>query len=80
VSLPEPEWEYLSRTVPPITLDDLRNRTTLSVDETASVLGIGRATAYEMVRRGDLPVLKGMGRRFRISAPALLAIIEGRQP
>jgi excisionase family DNA binding protein len=31
---------------------------TLTVEQAAAVLGIGRSTAYELVRSGDLPCLR----------------------
>jgi hypothetical protein len=34
----------------------------LSVDLAGAVLGVGRAAAYAMAKRGDLPVLPGGGR------------------
>ncbi|MDP9386744.1 MAG: helix-turn-helix domain-containing protein [Actinomycetota bacterium] len=43
---------------------------TLSVEEAASVLGISRALAYELVRRGELPRLR-LGRRVVVPRRAL---------
>ncbi len=40
-------------------------RQTLTVEEAAQVLGISRSTAYEAVRRGDLPSIR-IGRRYVI--------------
>jgi excisionase family DNA binding protein len=37
-------------------------RTTLTVEEAARVLGIGRSTAYEAVRCGQIPAMR-LGRR-----------------
>lgn len=37
-------------------------RPTLSVDEAAFVLGVGRATAYSAVKRGDVPSIRVSGR------------------
>lgn len=36
---------------------------TLTVEQTAKVLGIGRSTAYELVHTGDIPNLR-LGRRI----------------
>ena len=36
---------------------------TLTVEQTAKLLGIGRSTAYELVRSGDIPSLR-LGRRI----------------
>ncbi len=41
------------------------DRLTLTVDEAAQVLGISRAFAYELVRRGEIPSLR-LGRRIII--------------
>ena len=39
----------------PLGLDDIEARLTLSVDEAASLLGLGRTAAYEAARRGEIP-------------------------
>jgi len=38
-------------------------RLTLTIEETAKVLGIGRQLAYDRVKTGEIPVVK-IGRRF----------------
>lgn len=38
---------------------------TLTVDEAARILGIGRSTAYDAVRAGQIPAIK-IGRRLLI--------------
>ena len=48
---------------------------TLSVEESAELLGIGRGTAYRAVARGEIPALR-LGRRLRIPKPALLRLLE----
>ena len=45
-------------------------RLTLTVAEAAKVLGIGRGTAYEAVRTGQLPALR-VGRRLLVPVAAL---------
>lgn len=55
-------------------MDDLHERTTLSVEEAGRVLGLGRGAAYEAVRRKEIPVLT-IGRRLRVPAPALLRML-----
>lgn len=45
-------------------------RMTLSVEEAAAALGISRALAYELVRRGELPRLR-LGRRIVVPRRAL---------
>ena len=51
-------------------------RLTLSVEEAAHLLGISRALAYELVRRGDLPRLQ-LGRRIVVPRMALEELVEG---
>ena len=54
-----------------IGLDDLEHRVTLSVEEVASLLGLGRTAAYEAARRGEIPSRR-LGRRVIVPVPALL--------
>lgn len=54
-----------------INFDDLATRTTITVEEAASLLGIGRSAAYEAARRGQLPTRR-LGRRLLVPVPALL--------
>jgi len=43
---------------------------TLTVNETAERLGIGRNQAYEAVKRGEIPVVR-IGRRLLVPMAAL---------
>jgi len=52
-------------------LDDLAGKATISVEQAASVLGLGRTAAYEAARRGEFPTRK-LGRRVLVPVPALL--------
>ena len=52
-------------------LDQLRGRTTITVEQAAQVLGLGRTAAYDAARRGELPTLR-LGRRLLVPVPALL--------
>jgi excisionase family DNA binding protein len=47
-------------------------RLVFSVPEVAELLGISRAFAYELVARGELPVVR-LGRRVVVPRVALLA-------
>lgn len=49
-------------------------RPTLSIDETAVVLGISRGSVYEAVHAGEVPVLR-FGRRLRVPTAALRAML-----
>ena len=40
-------------------------RATMTVQEMANYLGIGKASAYRLIREGQIPALK-IGRQFRI--------------
>jgi excisionase family DNA binding protein len=50
-------------------------RLTLSVDEAAERLGIGRSAAYEAIHRGEIPSLR-IGRRFLVPVSALSRYLE----
>lgn len=49
---------------------------TMSVEEAAKLLGVGRGTAYEAARRGELPTIR-LGRRLLVPRARLLALVEG---
>ena len=51
---------------------------TLTVEQAAKVLGIGRSTAYELVHTGDIPSLR-LGRRIVVPVAPLAARL-GVQP
>jgi excisionase family DNA binding protein len=48
---------------------------TLTVSEAATLLGISRALAYELVARGEIPSLR-LGRRVVVPRGALVSMIE----
>lgn len=49
---------------------------TITVEAAAQLLRIGRGTAYEAIRRGELPALR-CGRRILVPVPALMALLAG---
>lgn len=51
-------------------------RKTYTVDQAAELLGIGRNTAYEAVRRGEIPTIK-IGRRLLVPRTALERMLAG---
>ena len=57
-------------------LDDLPM--TLRVEELIPILGIGRNTAYELVRSGKLRSIR-VGRQVRIPQNALIEFLGGRE-
>ena len=52
-------------------LEVLQGRLTVTVEEAAAVLGLGRSAAYEATRRGEIPSRR-LGRRIVIPVPLLL--------
>jgi excisionase family DNA binding protein len=58
-----------------ITVADDTEALTVSVEEAARLLGIGRGTAYECVRTGQIPAIR-LGGRIVIPRRALHAMVE----
>jgi len=52
---------------------------TLSVEEAAKILGIGRNVAYDLVHEGKIPHLR-LGRQIRIPKVALQRMLEEPRP
>jgi len=48
---------------------------TVTVNEAASILGISRGLAYEMVRSGKLPALR-LGKRLLVPKGSLLRLLD----
>jgi excisionase family DNA binding protein len=55
----------------PFALDQLAGRATITIEQTAQILGLGRTAAYDAARRGELPTRR-LGRRLLVPVPALL--------
>ena len=53
-------------------------RLTLTIEETAKLLGIGRQLAYDRVKTGQIPVIK-IGRRLLVPKKALEKLLEQGQ-
>jgi excisionase family DNA binding protein len=51
----------------------------MTVSEAAEVLGISRAFTYELVGRGEIPVVR-FGRRVVVPRRALETLLEVRRP
>lgn len=49
---------------------------TLTVPETAERLGIGRNSAYEAARKGDIPTIR-IGNRILVPIAALEQLLDG---
>jgi len=52
-------------------IDQLAGRATLTIEQAARLLGLGRTAAYDAARRGELPTRR-LGRRLLVPVPALL--------
>ena len=50
-------------------------RLTLTIDEAAKVLGIGRQLAYDRAKTGEIPVIR-IGRRLLVPRRALEKLLE----
>ena len=50
-------------------------RQTLTIEEAAKVLGIGRQLAYDKAKTGEIPVIK-IGRRLLVPRRALEKLLE----
>lgn len=55
--------------------NDPTQRLTLTVEESARILGISRATAYEAVARGEIPCIR-IGRRILVPIAGLNRLLE----
>ncbi len=54
----------------------MARRDTLTVDEAAARLGIGRNAAYAAVKRGEIPALR-LGKRILVPRAALDRLLTG---
>ncbi|MGA2531315.1 MAG: helix-turn-helix domain-containing protein [Acidimicrobiales bacterium] len=62
-----------------MTLSELiaSGRATCTIEEVADLLEVGRGTAYQAARDGQLPVMR-LGRRVLVSVPQLVQLLEGQ--
>jgi len=54
-------------------------RMTLTIEEAAKVLGIGRNLCYDRVKTGEIPVIK-IGRRLLVLRSALEKLLANPKP
>lgn len=54
-------------------------RLTVTVAQEAILLGISRTSAYERVRRGEIPTVR-LGRRLVVPIARLMAMLDGEPP
>lgn len=57
-----------------VTIPNPYVRPTMTVEETARALSIGRTAAYEAVRRGELPTIR-VGRRLLVPTARLRRLL-----
>ena len=55
----------------PPRLEELEGKVTITIEQAAKLLGLGRTAAYDAARRGELPTRR-LGRRLLVPVPALL--------
>lgn len=60
-----------------MTAAELLNRPTVTVPELAALLGVGKNAAYQMVREGQIRVLR-VGRRIIIPSSAVRELLGER--
>jgi excisionase family DNA binding protein len=59
--------------------EGMEDKLTLSVEEAAKLLGIGRNLCYDRVKTGEIPVIK-IGRRLLVPRRALEKLLEEPKP
>ena len=52
------------------------NKLTLTVEQTADALGIGRSLCYDSVRRGEIPSVR-IGKRYLVPKAAIEKMLSG---
>lgn len=59
---------------PALTLESIRHRATINVEEAGALFGLGRSGAYSAAARGDIPTIR-VGRLLRVPVPTLLRLL-----
>jgi hypothetical protein len=59
---------------PNMTPEELRNRTTITVEEAGELLGLSRNSAFTAAGNGEIPTLR-FGKRLVVPVPKLLAML-----
>ena len=59
----------------PLQLNEVTGRATITIEQAAQLLGLGRTAAYHAARRGELPTRR-LGRRLLVPVPALVTWLE----
>ena len=58
----------------PLTLDEMRERGTISIREAGAFLGISASAAYRLAATGAIPTIS-IGHLRRVSAPMLVELV-----
>jgi excisionase family DNA binding protein len=58
-----------------LTMAALHERSVCTISEAAQILGVGRVVIRAAIKEGSVPVLL-VGRKQRVSVPALLAMLD----
>ncbi len=56
-----------------------KEKLTLTVDETAKCLGVGRNSVYEAIARGEIPFIR-VGKRLLVPKAALETLLAAGRP
>lgn len=59
-----------------MTIPEKIERATVTIEEAAQILGIGRASAYEAARTGQIPTLRLGAKRLVVPKRALERLLE----
>ena len=71
-----PPQETPPEETPPVPAHLEPAKLVLSVEESATALGISRGLAYQLVRTGEIPTIR-LGRRLVVPRARLAAVLEG---
>jgi len=52
---------------------------TVTVEEAGRIIGVSRGSAYEAVKRGEIPVIR-IGKKIRVPKAALERLLNGEPP
>lgn len=59
----------------PVTVDYLRVHPTVSAEQAALLIGVSRAYAYELIRKGELDAIALGEKRVRVKSASLLRML-----
>jgi excisionase family DNA binding protein len=71
-------WGYWTGVKARVCMEEPVTRRTYTIDEAARLLGIGRNSAYESAKRGEIPAIK-IGKRVVVPKAALDRMLAGER-